>query len=204
MHWCICTKNGILYIVISNLRMSCWTTRWVMTHTSLRHTVTHCNTLQHTATIYTPWYQTIECLAESRGESVITSHDSCMSLQHTSTHCNTRWNTLWSPPMSLLNYTLQHPATHTATHTEHTMKPSNILLNHQVSHDTYNTATHCSTLQHNVIHLKFVVKPPRESWLIDVWLLDERNDDMCVWGMTPSRTYTTSSDWKSGDDWSHF
>ena len=89
-------------------------------HTAtLRHTATHCNTQQHTATVIPQpqyWNPT---------SSLQHTASKCRTLQHTATHCNT----------------LQHTAKYCNCHTLASILRPNKL-----------TATHCNTLQHTATH----------------------------------------------------
>jgi len=95
---------------------------------------THCNTLQHTATIHFN-YNTLQ---QNHVKILESTH--CNTLQHTSTHCNTlpqhtstatHCNKLVKILESTHCNTLQHTSTHCSTLPQHT-----------------STATHCNILQH--------------------------------------------------------
>ena len=91
----------------------------------LQHTASHCNTLQHTATLCCTLCILLYDLQHTA------TH--CNTLQHTATHCYTHMQvrkTLALQHTGTHSNTLQHTATHCST------------LQH--------TATHCSTLQHRL------------------------------------------------------
>jgi len=124
--------------------------RVLITHDKM----SHCNTLQHTAT----YYSTLQHTATY-----------CSTLQHTATHCNTlkitatHCNTLQMKTHAgypRWKITLQHTATHcntlryTATHCN-TLQHTATLCNSAacwLSSMKYHTATHCNTLQHTATH----------------------------------------------------
>ena len=95
-----------------------------------RHTATHGDTLQCTATRCDTRQHTLWRLWERRCWRHTATH--CDRLQHTATHCNTLWQT------AIHCNTLWHTATHRNT-LQYTAIYCNILQH---------TATHCNTLQH--------------------------------------------------------
>ena len=116
---------------------------------TLQHTATHCNTLQHTAT-----------------------HTHCNTLQNTITHCNTLHNICTnSVSRDTLSTTYCNTLQHTATHTHCNTLQHTIILQH-TAHFLYkscvarhtadnilqHTATHCNTLQHTATHSTFPVQ----------------------------------------------
>jgi len=95
------------------------------------HTTTHCNTLQHTATLL------------------------CNTLQHTTTHCNTVQCTLsyTATHCNTLCNTLHYIATHTAKRNEtYTVNRNGSDPAEYASDRHTRTGTHCNTLQHTLQH----------------------------------------------------
>ena len=123
-----------------------------------QHTATHCNPLQHTATLYC-------CFATQHTATF------CNTLLHTSTYYNTQgidqsadpWLTaVYSyfgkerfPPTSALIESLQHTSTYHNT-LQHTATHCNTM---QHTSTYYNTRTHHNTLQLNVIFDKQWFRP---------------------------------------------
>ena len=110
---------------------------------TLQYTATHCNTLQHTATHCTQmtFPRCLSC------ETVCRHITHCNTLQSTATHCNTLQH------IATHCNTLQHTATrcNTLQHTLHSnATPSMFVAGDCVSthHTLQHTATHCNTLQH--------------------------------------------------------
>ena len=95
----------------------------------MRHSATHCNTLQHAATHRNRTDFSMMSLSVRR--NIVATH--CNTLQHTTAHCNT----------------LQH----TAKKIHHTA-PHCTTLHYTSTHCTTPqlTATHCNTLQHTATH----------------------------------------------------
>jgi len=98
-----------------------------VTDTPVKHTATHCNTLQCTAT---------HCNTRDR----YTCETHCNTLQHTAMHCNTLQHTWLIHQWNTLQHTATHcnALQHTATHVTDT----------PVKH----IATHCNTLQCTATH----------------------------------------------------
>jgi hypothetical protein len=118
----------------------CRISSWHCVRRFLRHTATHCNTLQNTATHCSTSYSgTIMSLSwhcvRFFLQHTATRCNALQTLQHTATHCNTSYSgivscfSLGTVPVSFCD-TLQHIATHCNT------------LQH--------TATHCNVRQHIV------------------------------------------------------
>jgi len=108
-------------------------------------TVTHCNTLQHTATqafrsdlllpqIATNLLQLYRCYLCTHCDKLQHTATHSNTLQHTATHCNAQQHTA-TQVFRLSRNLLQHSFTTCA----HTAKHCNTLQH---------TATHCNTLQH--------------------------------------------------------
>jgi len=105
----------------------------------MKHTATHCNTLQHAATHCNALQHTVAhcnthiCVDASmiRWRNTLQhTATNCNTLQHTATHCNT----------------LQHTAAHCNTHI--CVDTSMIRWRNTLQH----TATNCDTLQHTATH----------------------------------------------------
>ena len=114
---------------------------------TLQHTATHCNKLQHTATHYISralshlgslWlFATARYCSETTPMShTATQKCNTLNITNSATHCNTLQHT------AAHCNTLQHTATHCST------------LQHTTTHcnTPQHTATHCNTLQHTATH----------------------------------------------------
>jgi len=123
-------------------------------HTAIKHTATHCNTLQHTATHTlrlggetTREYTAIYCNVLQHCNKVLYTATHCNTLQHTATFCNTRPET---GRQRIAHALFQHLKKHCKTLQQcNILKQTAIHCNNPPTHaHPRNTATYCNTRQH--------------------------------------------------------
>jgi len=167
-----------IYMYMWTIEESCWGVSWNSwgrdkdcVFNGLQHAATtYCNTLQHTATIYS----TLQHAATSSDQSHV--QDVCIAiycntLQHTSTHCDTL-----QTPQSIGNLRYVHIeqlGCCAGNSWNAWGRASPNALQHTTTHcnSLQLTATHCNTLQHTI---------PRCNTLQHTWTASEQSQSQNI------------------------